>query len=80
MKVKKTIFEYVHKRTKRVVGVHEVPVERILSDGSAGFTFETAERLDQMLKMALALKNPRVELWFVPKVLRTSRVSPRQAA
>jgi hypothetical protein len=79
--MKKTIFEYVQKRTKRVVVVHDVPVERVLSDGSAGFTFETAERLDQMLKMALALKNPRVELWFVPKVLRTaSRVSPRKAA
>ena len=78
--MKKTVFEYAQKRTKRVVVVHDVSVERVLSDGSAGFTFETAERLDQMLKIALALKNPRVELWFVPKVLRTSRVSPRKAA
>lgn len=78
--MKKTVFEYAQKRTKCVVVVHDVPVERVLSDGSAGFTFETAERLDQMLKIALALKNPRVELWFVPKVLRTSRVSPRKAA
>ena len=78
--MKKTVFEYAQKRTKRVVVVHDVPVERVLSDGSAGFTFETAGRLDQMLKIALALKNPRVELWFVPKVLRTSRVSPRKAA
>ena len=78
--MKKTVFEYVQKRTKRVVVVHDVPVGCVLSDGSAGFTFETAERLDQMLKIALALKNPRVELWFVPKVLRTSRVSPRKAA
>ena len=78
--MKKTVFEYAQKRTKRVVVVHDVPVERVLSDGSAGFTFETAGRLDQMLKIALALKNPRVELWFVPKILRTSRVSPRKAA
>ena len=78
--MEKIVFEYVQKRTKRVVVVHDVPVERVLSDGSAGFTFETAERLDRLLKMALALKNPRVELWFVPKVLRTARVSPRKAA
>ena len=76
----KTVFEYVHKRTKRVVVVHDVPVERVLGDSSVAFTFETAERLDKMLDSALALKLPRVELWFVPKVLRTTRTSPRKAA
>ena len=79
--MKKTKFEYVQKRTKRVVVAHDVPVMGVMSDGSEVFSTATALFLDKILDSALALKLPRVELWFVPKVLRaTSRASPRKAA
>ena len=78
--MKTTKFEYVQKRTKRVVIVHDVPVMDVMSDGSEVFSTATALSLDKMLNSALALKSPRVELWFVPKVLRTARASPRKAA
>ena len=59
---------------------HAVPIIDVMSDGSEVFSTSTALFLDKILDSALALKLPRVELRFVPKVLRTSRIPPRKAA
>ncbi len=70
-----TVFEHVQKRSKRVVVVHDVPVARYLSDGSAGFSMDISLRLEKLVKDALLLDSQRVELWFNSK----SRASPKAA-
>ena len=70
----KTKFEYVQKRSKRVV-VHDVPVERVLSDGSMGFSMATTIYLDKLIDEALAFSLPRVELWFKTKARTTAKAA-----
>ncbi len=71
----KTKFEYVQKRSKRVVVVHDVPVERVLSDGSMGFSMATTIYLDKLIDEALAFSLPRVELWFKAKARSTAKAA-----
>ena len=73
--MKTTKFEYVQKRTKRVVVIHDVPVKRVLEDGQNLFSSATALRLDKLLDDALAVSSQRVELWFSLKDIRPKKVA-----
>ncbi len=64
--MKTTKYEYVEKRTKRVVVVHDVPVAQKLEVG-VGFSMQTARELEKIVDYALAAKLPRVEVWFPTK-------------
>ena len=72
--MKTTRYEYVQKRTKRVVVIHNVPVQSVI-DGVEMISTDVGFRLEKLLNDALRLGLERVELWFSLK-----DVKPKKAA
>ena len=60
-------FTHTQKRTKRTVIIHNVPIKRVLADGTELLSTPTALRLDELLNHALKAGSSRVELWFAEK-------------
>jgi hypothetical protein len=67
-------FTHIQKNTKRTVVIHNVPIKRVLEDGTELLSTPTALRLDELLNHALAAGSSRVELWFAEKP-RTKKVA-----
>ena len=72
--MKTTRYEDVQKRTKRVVVIHNVPVQSVI-DGVEMISTDVGFRLEKLLNDALRLGLERVELWFSLK-----DVKPKKAA
>ena len=72
--MKVTSYEYVQKRTKRVVVIHNVPVQSVI-DGVEMISTEVGFRLEKLLKEALTLGLERVELWFSAKETKSKKAA-----
>ena len=72
--MKTTKYEYVQKRTKRVVVIHNVPVQSVI-DGVEMISTDVGFRLEKLLSDALTLGLERVELWFSLKDVKSKKAA-----
>ena len=72
--MKTTRYEDVQKRTKRVVVIHNVPVQSVI-DGVEMISTDVGFRLEKLLSDALTLGLERVELWFSLKEVKSKKAA-----